>query len=99
MEQRPALREHRHGRRDFFKTSAGLLAGAGAVAAARGLALGAHVAGSDLLRSMGRMAMYTGQMITWEQALNLHEDLTPPKYAWGELLPPPVVMPAVTRLF
>ena len=32
---------------------------------------------STLMAIMGRMATYTGQDITWEQALNSQEDLTP----------------------
>ena len=33
---------------------------------------------------MGRMATYTGQVITWEMALNSKEDLTPAKYEFGD---------------
>jgi len=36
---------------------------------------------------MGRMATYTGQKITWEQALNSKEDLSPAGYTW-EAEPP-----------
>ena len=43
------------------------------------------MAKSTLLAIMGRMATYTGQAITWEQAMNSKEDLTPPKYDWGPL--------------
>ena len=32
---------------------------------------------STLMGIMGRMATYTGQEITWEQALNSKEDLMP----------------------
>ena len=45
---------------------------------------------------MGRMACYTGQVITWEQALNSTEDLSPPRYDWNVSLPvPPVARPGV----
>ena len=47
---------------------------------------------------MGRMATYTGQMVTWEQALNSQEDLTPPEYAWGPAPDVVVPMPGVTKL-
>jgi len=43
------------------------------------------------------MVTYTGQSITWEQAMNSKEDLTPPRYEWGPLPEPPVAMPGVTR--
>jgi hypothetical protein len=52
---------------------------------------------STLMGIMGRMACYTGQAITWEQALNSREDLTPGRYEWGALPLPPVAQPGVTR--
>jgi predicted dehydrogenase len=52
---------------------------------------------STLLAIMGRMAAYTGKVITWEQALNSKEDLTPPAYEFGPLPVPPVAMPGVTK--
>jgi hypothetical protein len=53
---------------------------------------------STLMAIMARMACYTGQVITWEQALNSREDLSPPRYAWDvPLAVPPVAMPGVTR--
>jgi predicted dehydrogenase len=58
---------------------------------------GQYMAKSTLLAILGRMATYTGQMITWEQALNSQEDLTPPKYEWGPLPAPPVAIPGVTK--
>ena len=48
---------------------------------------------------MGRMACYTGQVITWEQALNSQENLMPAEPDDGTRLPvPPVARPGVTRL-
>src|SRR5262249_17846037 len=38
---------------------------------------------STLMAIMGRMATYTGQVITWEMAMNSQEDLTPPRYEFG----------------
>jgi predicted dehydrogenase len=59
---------------------------------------GEYMARSTLLAIMGRMAAYTGKVITWEMALNSKEDLTPPKYAWDvPLSVPPVAMPGVTK--
>jgi predicted dehydrogenase len=59
---------------------------------------GDYMAKSTLLAIMGRMAAYTGQLITWDMALNSKEDLTPPKYAWDvPLSVPPVAQPGVTK--
>jgi predicted dehydrogenase len=59
---------------------------------------GDYMARSTLLAIMGRMAAYTGQLITWDMALNSKEDLTPPRYDWDVALPvPPVAMPGVTK--
>lgn len=52
---------------------------------------------STLMAIMGRMSAYTGKQITWEQALNSKEDLSPEKYAWGPLPVPEVAMPGRTR--
>jgi predicted dehydrogenase len=57
---------------------------------------GQYMAKSTLLAILGRMATYTGQVITWEQALNSKEDLSPPKYEWGPLPEPPVAVPGIT---
>lgn len=58
---------------------------------------GDYMAKSTLLAIMGRMAAYTGQQITWEQALNSKEDLSPAKYEFGPLPVPPVAVPGVTK--
>jgi len=59
---------------------------------------GEYMAKSSLLGIMGRMATYTGKTITWEQALNSKEDLTPPAYDWNAPLPtPPIAIPGVTK--
>ncbi len=58
---------------------------------------GEYMAKSTLMAIQGRMATYTGQVITWDQAFNSKEDLTPPKYEWGHLPTPPVAVPGVTR--
>jgi hypothetical protein len=46
---------------------------------------------------MGRMAAYTGQQITWEQALNSKEDLSPKQYAPGPNPVPDVAIPGKTK--
>jgi len=59
---------------------------------------GEYAARSTLLAVMGRMATYTGQRVTWEQAENSSESLTPPCYEFGPLPVPPVAVPGVTPL-
>jgi hypothetical protein len=48
---------------------------------------------------MGRMATYTGQKVTWEQALNSVEDLSPSGYDW-DAKPPlsEIAVPGLTKL-
>ncbi len=59
---------------------------------------GKRLATSTLLAIMGRMAAYTGQQITWEQALNSQERLIPEKLDWNGSLPvPPRAMPGITK--
>ncbi|MFO0967098.1 MAG: Gfo/Idh/MocA family oxidoreductase [Gemmataceae bacterium] len=57
---------------------------------------GEYMAKSSLMGIMGRMACYTGQTITWDQAMNSRQDLSPPRYEWMELPTPPVARPGVT---
>ena len=52
---------------------------------------------STLTAVMGRMATYTGQVVTWDEAWNSEEDLTPPAYEFGPLPVPPVAIPGVTK--
>ena len=59
---------------------------------------GTWMAQSTLLAIMGRMAAYTGQVITWEQALNSGETLGPDRLDWNmDLAVPPVPMPGQTK--
>jgi predicted dehydrogenase len=58
---------------------------------------GEYMSKSTLLAIMGRMATYTGKSITWEAAMNSKEDLTPPKYEWGDLKTPEVARPGETE--
>ncbi len=59
---------------------------------------GERMATSTLLAIMGRMAAYTGQQITWDQALNSQEKLVPDHLEWNmshEV--PPMPRPGVTK--
>ncbi|QDV20397.1 Glycosyl hydrolase family 109 protein 1 precursor [Gimesia panareensis] len=57
---------------------------------------GDYMTKSTMLAIMGRMAAYTGKSITWDEAMNSKEDLTPASYEWGPLPVPPVAMPGIT---
>jgi predicted dehydrogenase len=59
---------------------------------------GEYMAKSTLLAIMGRMATYTGKEVTWEQAMNSKQDLSPEKYAWGSAPEVEIAMPGVTKL-
>jgi len=59
---------------------------------------GVRMAHSTLLAIMGRMAAYTGQEITWEQALNSRETLVPDNMTWDMDLPiRPMAIPGKTK--
>jgi predicted dehydrogenase len=58
---------------------------------------GEYMSKSTLMAIMGRMATYTGQVITWEMALNSKEDLSPPQYVFGPMPMPAVARPGVTK--
>jgi predicted dehydrogenase len=57
---------------------------------------GDYMTRSTLMAIMGRMATYTGKVITWELALNSKQDLSPPRYEFGSLPVPSVAKPGVT---
>jgi predicted dehydrogenase len=58
---------------------------------------GDYMCKSTLMAIMGRMSAYTGQTVTWEQALSSTEDLSPAAYEWTDLEVRPVATPGVTR--
>jgi predicted dehydrogenase len=59
---------------------------------------GDYMSKSTLMAIMGRMATYTGQKITWEQALNSKENLSPERYDWDAAPPKSeVAIPGVTK--
>jgi len=55
-----------------------------------------QIAESSLSAIMGRMSAYTGQEITWDQALNSTENLMPEKLEFGPMPVAPVAMPGKT---
>jgi len=60
---------------------------------------GERMATSTLLAMMGRMAAYTGQEVTWDQAFNSQERIFPDKLEWsGSLAVAPMPRPGVTKL-
>jgi predicted dehydrogenase len=60
---------------------------------------GKRLATSTMLAMMGRMAAYTGQEVTWEQALNSQQKLGPDPLRWeGSFEAPPLAKPGVTKL-
>ena len=66
---------------------------------------GNYMAHSTMMAIAGRMATYTGKALTWDQAVNSKEDLTPEKYTWDAnppILPEedgsyPIAIPGVTK--
>ncbi|MEO1980746.1 MAG: Gfo/Idh/MocA family oxidoreductase, partial [Fuerstiella sp.] len=58
---------------------------------------GEYMAHSTMLAIMGRMATYTGQEITWEQAMSSTQDLSPAEYAWGDAPEVNIARPGITK--
>ena len=57
------------------------------------------MASSTLMGIMGRLAAYTGQEVTWEQALNSKQSLVPQEFSWDMSLPiAPIARPGVSKL-
>lgn len=52
-----------------------------------------RVAESTLSAIMGRLAAYTGQVLEWDEVMASDLDLTPARYALGDLPTPPVALP------
>ena len=67
--------------------------------AGKPLNLGEKLAHSTMVGIMGRMAGYTGQSVTWDEAVESKEDLRPTEpLDWKMKLPvPPVAMPGRTK--
>jgi len=59
---------------------------------------GTWMAHSTLMAIMGRMAAYTGEEITWEQALNSKEQIVPDPITWDMKFPiKPMAVPGKTK--
>jgi predicted dehydrogenase len=66
---------------------------------------GLYMARSTMLAILGRMVNYTGKVLTWDEAINSKQDLSPKSYAWDAEPPTkpdkdgryPVAMPGVTQ--
>jgi predicted dehydrogenase len=59
---------------------------------------GDYMSKTTLMAIMGRMATYTGQKITWDQALNSEENLSPDRYTWDGTPPKSeIAIPGVTK--
>ena len=59
---------------------------------------GKRMTTSTLLAMMGRMAAYTGQEITWDQALNSQQKLFPDQLDWdGPMTTVPRALPGITK--
>jgi predicted dehydrogenase len=58
---------------------------------------GEYMCNSTLMAIMARMSAYTGQTVTWEEALNSKEDLSPATYAWTSLDMRPIARPGETK--
>jgi predicted dehydrogenase len=52
---------------------------------------------TTLLALMGRMAAYTGEVVTWEQMMNSETRLVPDQFAWGDAPDRPVPIPGTTK--
>jgi predicted dehydrogenase len=77
-----------------------------AIRSGRTINNGQYMALSTMLAILGRMVNYTGQTITWDEAINSKQDLSPARYAW-DADPPTlpdenghyqIAMPGVTKL-
>jgi predicted dehydrogenase len=68
-----------------------------AIRAGRPLNEGHRIAESVLMAIMSRESAYTGQEISWEQALNSKQDLMPKNLDFGPLPVPPVPKPGETK--
>ena len=58
---------------------------------------GDYMCKSTLMAISGRMAAYTGKLLTWDEAMNSQEDLSPESYEWGDVPVPPVAIPGKTK--
>jgi predicted dehydrogenase len=60
---------------------------------------GEYMCNSTLMAILGRMATYSGKVITWDQALNMDDNLFPEKLEFGPHPVPEVAIPGITKPF
>ncbi|MEO2019499.1 MAG: Gfo/Idh/MocA family oxidoreductase [Fuerstiella sp.] len=60
---------------------------------------GEYMAHSTMLAIMGRMATYTGQQISWEQAMKSTQNLSPEEYTWGDAPEVNIARPGITKFY
>ena len=59
---------------------------------------GEYMSKSTMLAILARMSAYTGQKLSWDQAMNSNEELKPAAYSWDATPPSAeVAMPGVTK--
>ncbi len=59
---------------------------------------GDYMCKSTLMSIMARMSAYTGKTVTWKQAMESKENLSPPAYEWDSLAVRPIARPGKTPL-
>lgn len=60
---------------------------------------GTRMANTTLMAILGRMAAYTGQEVTWEQALHSQQSLVPARLDWNTKIETlPTAKPGITKL-
>lgn len=69
----------------------------GAIRSGEAVNEGERMSHSTLMAIIGRMAAYTGEVVTWERAMASAEDLNPGGFGFGERARPVVAVPGVTR--
>jgi hypothetical protein len=71
----------------------------GSIRAGKPINDGTRMANTTLMAILGRMAAYTGQEITWQQALGSQQSLVPAKLDWNTKLEAlPTAKPGITKL-
>ena len=77
----------------------------GAIRSGETINNGEYMANSTMMAILARMAAYTGQKLTWEEAINSKQDLSPSKYSFDGVPPTlpdkdgkyPIAIPGVTK--
>ncbi len=58
---------------------------------------GERMSHTTLMAIMARMAAYTGEVVTWEQAMESAENLNPDPFTFGDRPRPSIAVPGVTK--